>query len=129
MEKFFNITGSCDPDLHYMVDLSERLQKVRSMVDQGQYFCINRARQYGKTTLLTVLSDYLEKDYHVVSMGFQTMSSLAFESEQSFVSAFSAELLDSVDKFPDDIEEKLLAFSEKTPRFNSLQALFKVVKS
>ena len=129
MEKFFNITGSCDPDLHYMVDLSERLQKVRSMVDQGQYFCINRARQYGKTTLLTVLSDYLEKDYHVVSMDFQTMSSLAFESEQSFVSAFSAELLDSVDKFPDDIEEKLLAFSEKTPRFNSLQALFKVVKS
>lgn len=99
------------------------------MVDQGQYFCINRARQYGKTTLLTVLSDYLEKDYHVVSMDFQTMSSLAFESEQSFVSAFSAELLDSVDKFPDDIEEKLLAFSEKTPRFNSLQALFKVVKS
>ena len=113
MEKFFNITGSCDPDLHYMVDLSERFQKVRSMVDQGQYFCINRARQYGKTTLLTVLSDYLEKDYHVVSMDFQTMSSLAFESEQSFVSAFSAELLDSVDKFPDDIEENSWPFQKK----------------
>ncbi len=28
-----------------MVDLTDRLRQVRSMVDDGQYFTINRARQ------------------------------------------------------------------------------------
>lgn len=52
MHKFFNVSGDCKPGLHYMVDLSSRLQKIKSMVDSGQYFTINRARQYGKTTTL-----------------------------------------------------------------------------
>ena len=50
MHKFFNVSGDCKPGLHYMVDLSSRPQKIKSMVDSGQYFTINRARQYGKTT-------------------------------------------------------------------------------
>ncbi len=128
MGKIFNVTGSCDPELHYMVDLSERLSQIRVMVDYGQYFCINRARQYGKTTLLTALSDYLKEDYQIISMDFQTMSSSAFENEQSFVVSFSAELLDTVSEFPDDVEESLLAFAERTARVISLQALFKVLK-
>ncbi|WP_242848167.1 hypothetical protein [Ruminococcus sp. HUN007] len=46
--KRFNITGACFPDEHYMVDISERLEKIRSMIIQGDYFIINRGRQYGK---------------------------------------------------------------------------------
>ena len=53
MRKVFNTDGYCDPELHYMVDLSSRLNEIRSMVDAGQYFTVNRARQYGKTTILT----------------------------------------------------------------------------
>ena len=88
MVKKFNTNGCCDPALHYMVDLTERLQNIKLMVDAGKYFSINRARQYGKTTTLTALADYLEKYYDVISMDFQTMSSLSFEDEQAFVSAF-----------------------------------------
>ena len=63
--KVFNVNGDCKPGLHYMVDLNERLEKIRDMVDQGLYFTINRARQYGKTTILRALGRFLEEDYVV----------------------------------------------------------------
>lgn len=49
--KKFNISGTCLSDRHYMVDPSSRLEKIGSMVENGEYFVVNRARQYGKTTL------------------------------------------------------------------------------
>ena len=42
MRKEFNITGLCVPGKHYMVDLGSRLEQMKKMVDQGQYFTINR---------------------------------------------------------------------------------------
>lgn len=53
-----------------MVDLSKRLEQIREMVDRGEYFTINRARQYGKTTTLHALGDFLGNDYTVVSLDF-----------------------------------------------------------
>ncbi len=32
-------------------------------MDRGKYFVINRGRQYGKTTTLMVLAEYLKDDY------------------------------------------------------------------
>ena len=60
MKRHFNVNGECQPDLHYMVDISDRLRQIKQMVDDGQYFTINRARQYGKTTTLTALAKYLK---------------------------------------------------------------------
>ena len=76
--KFFNINGACNPDRHYMVDLTTRLQAIKGMVDRGEYFVINKARQYGKTTVLQALSRYLEKEYRVVHLDFQRLGSLSF---------------------------------------------------
>ena len=129
MAKVFNTEGYCDPELHYMVDLTSRLEQIREMVDKEKYFTVNKGRQYGKTTTLMALTEYLKKDYLVVSMDFQTMSFSSFESEQSFVAAFTEELLDLVEYFPDRIREKLASFQEKQARTSSLQALFKVLKS
>ena len=53
MNRTFNTDGYCDPGLHYMVDLSGRLEEIKSMIDAEKYFVINRARQYGKTTILS----------------------------------------------------------------------------
>ena len=127
MAKIFNVNGACRPNRHYMVDPGSRLKAIKVMVDNGEYFIINRARQYGKTTILRALSGYLEKDYEVVSLDFQRMSSLSFESEERFVSAFAEELLHFVKKFPDEIQDKLRDFTEGSARINSLQALFKVL--
>lgn len=86
----FNTTGICDPEKHYMVDLSQRLSEVRKLVDEGKYFTINRARQFGKTTTLHALAEYLNQDYLVVSMDFQMqMSDAKFKNENSFSMAFA----------------------------------------
>ena len=129
MSKTFNTNGYCDPKLHYMVNLDSRLHEIKNMIDDGKYFTITRARQYGKTTLLNALADILADDYVVVSMDFQTMSSLSFKDESSFVAAFSAELLDLVHEFPDDIAEKFVLFAEKNARIMTLQSVFKVLKT
>ena len=50
--KRFNVTGTCYPEDHYMVDISEQLEIIAQMVERGDYFCINAGRQYGKTTTL-----------------------------------------------------------------------------
>ncbi len=127
MGRIFNVNGACQPAKHYMVDLELRLKTIKLMIDAGEYFTINRARQYGKTTILRALAKFLKDDYEVVSLDFQRISSLSFESEQVFVAAFSEELLSGVKNFPDKIKEKLTSFVERRARINSLQALFKVL--
>ncbi|MCQ2095868.1 MAG: AAA-like domain-containing protein [Bacteroidaceae bacterium] len=79
--KTFNTAGTCRPNEHYMVDITERLEIIREMVAKGNYFCINRGRQYGKTTTLTALQNTLEKlGYTVFSLSFEGMAEGAFLS-------------------------------------------------
>ena len=87
--KVFNTTGVCYTDEHYMVDLTERLKAIRKMVDRGKYFVINRARQFGKTTLLHALGNTLCEDYVVVQMDFQKLGTVSFENETIFTKAFT----------------------------------------
>ena len=90
MAKVFNVTGNCIPRLHYMVDLTSRLEAIKGMVDAGQYITINRGRQYGKTTTLMALEQYLSDEYYVLNMDFQSeMSSSKFKDEISFSCAFA----------------------------------------
>ena len=42
----FNVTGICVPNMHYMVDISRKIEKIFAMVEYGYYFTINRGRQY-----------------------------------------------------------------------------------
>ncbi|MCM1221511.1 MAG: hypothetical protein NC548_44240 [Lachnospiraceae bacterium] len=46
----FNTIGICEPEKHYMVSLGQRLAQVKTLIDEGKYFTVNRARQFGKTT-------------------------------------------------------------------------------
>jgi hypothetical protein len=43
-EKEFNVTGTCIPEMHYMVDISDKLDKVLKLIQKGKYFVINRPR-------------------------------------------------------------------------------------
>lgn len=110
-----------------MVDLSDRLLEIKKMVDAGQYFTINRARQYGKTTTLNSLEGLLRQNYTVISLDFQIISHGDFETEQRFVAAFSREILDSTREIPKSIKEQLslLAFSQTNT--STLSLLFKVL--
>ena len=57
MRKYFNTTGLCYPEEHYMVNIENRLEEIKNLVDRGEYFVINRARQYGKTTTIHLLAE------------------------------------------------------------------------
>lgn len=87
--KRFNLTGVCIPERHYMVDLSERVDCIiRDYVDQGQYFTINRARQFGKTTLLSFLQRKLSDRYLVIRLSFEGVDDSNFDDSISFVNMF-----------------------------------------
>ena len=112
--KMFNTTGPCIPEKHYMVDLSSRLAQIKDMVDAGQYFVINRARQYGKTTTLFALKKFLKDSYVVLSLDFQGISSGGFRTEETFVKAFCRMLLARSNEYiPEDIASKLRDYGER----------------
>ncbi len=94
MRRYFNTEGLCDPNIHYMVRLDDRLEKIKKLfVDRGKYFAINRGRQYGKTTTIRALEEYLKEDYLVISMDFQEIGTDEFRNEMAFSRAFSEILL------------------------------------
>lgn len=89
MLRYFNTEGRCEPDRHYMVRLDDRLDRIKRLyVDREKYFVINRGRQYGKTTTLMELAEYLKDDYGVLALDFQMMSTGSFADEQTFVISF-----------------------------------------
>lgn len=83
-----------------MVNLDTRLAQIKEMIDDGKYFVINRGRQYGKTTILSALEEYLCEDYIVISMDFQTqMSHAKFKNEETFSVAFARAFVLSMKSF------------------------------
>ena len=90
MKRRFNITGLCIPEKHYMVDIKSRLEEIRVLIEEGAYFTINRARQYGKTTTLNALAGMLADDYRVVRLDFQSLGSASYKDENTFSLAFAA---------------------------------------
>lgn len=86
--KKFNIAGKCIPEQHYMVDISERIERIKQMVDAGDYLCINRGRQYGKTTTLSLLKRRLDKDYAVFSLSLESVGDAELQTDETLASAF-----------------------------------------
>ena len=39
---------------------------MKDLVDEENYFTLNRVRQYGKTTTLVALEQYLKKDHQII---------------------------------------------------------------
>ncbi|MCR4947074.1 MAG: AAA-like domain-containing protein, partial [Lachnospiraceae bacterium] len=93
--KKFNTTAVCIPSKHYMVDLSERVREIKKLVDAGEYFAINCARQYGKTTTLTALKVVLKEEYTVLSLDFQKLDNDVFKTGASFAQAMARIIVDA----------------------------------
>lgn len=124
MKKVFNTTGYCDPELHYMVNLTDRMNQIKTMVENRDYFVISKGRQYGKTTLLTALAEYLQPDYKVISLDFQALSSADFETEPRFVAAFSRLILLEGNVLPAWASEELNRFAQGDNENVTLSMLF-----
>ena len=129
MPKVFNTTAVCIPEEHYMVDISGRLKEIKSLVDAGKYFTINRARQYGKTTTLRGLYRYLQKEYYVVLLDFQTFDNDKFENGNVFSAAFINSFLRSLKRNTlspelEDAIKNILHSTDYTDKYFSLKELF-----
>ena len=116
-----------------MVDLTERLGKIKKLVDRGEYFVINRARQYGKTTTLKGLERYLQSEYMVLPLSFQKISSAKFETEFIFSAAFAEMLVrvirrKGIDRVDRQIIKELEEAGEKQEEFD-LMRLFHILSN
>ena len=97
MSKEFNTTGTCIPEMHFMVDISNKINKIIKLIEKGKYFTINRPRQYGKTTTLLLLEKKLiEMGYLVLSLSFEGIGDIIFENEKLFCEQFLEILADNI---------------------------------
>ncbi len=86
--KEFNITGTCIPDKHYMINVSNKLDRIVNMIECEDYFSIIRPWQYGKTTTLYQIRRVLSSKYVVISISFEGYGDSVFSSETLFVNEF-----------------------------------------
>ncbi|MEY4135466.1 MAG: hypothetical protein RL386_1816, partial [Bacteroidota bacterium] len=69
MERFFNTTGLCNPQDHYMVEpFRHRYEDILHLIRSKQYFLVHAPRQTGKTTFLHALAHRLNREGDYVSV-------------------------------------------------------------
>ena len=88
--KEFNTEAVCIPELHYMVDISDKIRQIEKLIAHGDYFTINRARQYGKTTTISTLFRKLKDKYLMIRLSFEGMGNVCFENDYNFVFNFQS---------------------------------------
>ncbi|MDR1892791.1 MAG: GxxExxY protein [Oscillospiraceae bacterium] len=93
----FNITGLCVPHMHYMADTSKKISQISAMVDEGLYFTINRARQYGKTTTFSSLRRKLSDKYLVIKTSFEGVGDEPFASDKNFCAMFADNICEALE--------------------------------
>ena len=70
-----------------MADVSEKLEQIAAMIEDGKYFTITRPRQYGKTTMLYLLFKHFQKKettYLPIKISFEALGDDSFQTEQRF---------------------------------------------
>ncbi|MCQ2975778.1 MAG: ATP-binding protein [Bacteroidales bacterium] len=118
--KSFNVTGTCFPSLHYMVDITKQVNDAIDLVSRNLYFCINRGRQYGKTTTLEAIRTKLqEQGYCVFFISFEGLDDDDFVSLKTLLAKFMSLLNEQLyKKITKNISQSAI---EKIAKFDSLQ--------
>lgn len=95
MAKRFNTTGNCNPKYHYMVNIDDKLKQIEDLINDGLYFTINRARQFGKTMTMDLLYDRLSNNNVVYQISFETDADMS-SSQEEFCKGLFMKLAKSV---------------------------------
>ncbi|WP_433513974.1 AAA family ATPase [Nonomuraea sp. CA-143628] len=66
--RFFNTTGPCDPQRHYILPPAERLPQARVLIEMDRYFVLHAPRQTGKTTALRTLAAELTAEGDIAAL-------------------------------------------------------------
>ncbi|MDY4078211.1 MAG: ATP-binding protein [Clostridium sp.] len=128
--KSFNTTGLCNPNKHYMVDISDKLEKIISLIEANKYFVINRPRQYGKTTTLASIKKKLSEKYLVISISFEGADTESFLNTKNFCNLFIDLISDSLEYIDEEINDKFLEINNNIDSLIKLsRAITKFIKS
>ena len=127
MKKKFNITGTCIPHKHFMADTSQKIKKIIAMVEEGEYFTINKPRQYGKTTTMYLIDQELKKrnDYLVLKISFEGIDAPTYSEQTSFIKTFLDMLKDKFLFLGKDEFAELIA--HHTPSTNTMAELSRLI--
>ncbi|GAA2209905.1 hypothetical protein GCM10009850_053640 [Nonomuraea monospora] len=68
--KYFNTTGPCGPERHYMLPPTQRLPQARELIEMDRYFVLHAPRQTGKTTTLRTLAAELTAEGDIAALMF-----------------------------------------------------------
>ncbi|MCK4762928.1 MAG: AAA-like domain-containing protein [Candidatus Aminicenantes bacterium] len=73
-----------------MVDIANKTALIFEMIERGDYFVVNRPRQYGKTTIIYSLNRFLNtaEHYFPIKMSFEGIGSDSYRDEAKFIAAF-----------------------------------------
>ena len=115
--KRFNTTGLCNPKKE---DISEKLEKIKVLIENEEYFVINRPRQYGKTTPLTALEKSLSGEYLVISISFEGIGDIIFNDEKLFCEIFLKNSAKSIRFIDKDNSNRLLKYSKEVTSLDNL---------
>lgn len=127
MTKEFNVLGWCNPESHYMADISGKVEQTLKMIYKGNYFIINRPRQYGKTTLLEMLDRNLRasQEWLVFNISFEGIGSNIFKEEKLFCQVFANLLTQQLTDWGNEDLAKFLIAEEK--KITNLQDLSQTI--
>jgi len=122
MAKKFNITGTCIPQKHYMVDTSQKIEKIINLIENGDYFSISRPRQYGKTTSFFQIFKILQhkNDYMCLKTSFEGLGMESYANAAIFVKHFVGLLAQS---FEYQNKTEHIDFIKNNPEPTDLMAL------
>ena len=105
MAKFFSTAGPCRPDHHYMLPALPRVEPLRALIDQGQYFVVHAPRQAGKTTSLRALASALtaEGRYAALHTSCETGQPLEPDLSASIDGVLAALQLQAAQDLPEEL--------------------------
>ena len=130
--KKFNTTAVCIPSKHYMVDISDKVVEIKKFIDDGKYFTINRARQYGKTTTINALTNALQEEYEMISLDFQGIDRDVFQTGGNFAQGMARLLLDRCEfddlEIPEEYKKELSDLNDMDPARARMDVLFRILR-
>ena len=124
----------CIESIHYVVKMSENIEKMEAMVRAGEYFIVSRPRQFGKTTTLYSLAQVLSKEYIIINMDMIDLDHEAFSSGRAFSKAFCLQVMDHILEsresdllLPDTVADSIASIARGETTAN-LQQLFSLIR-
>lgn len=81
--RWFNTTGPCRPDMHYMLHERVGVPDLRRLVDRSLYFVVHAPRQTGKTTAMKQLAAELRASgrYAALHVSFEVGQAMTHHLE------------------------------------------------